>query len=600
MTSAKKAIDRGGQIVTFYSYKGGTGRSMAVANVGWILASAGKRVLLIDWDLEAPGLHRYFRPFLQDQELESSPGLIDFFVAFATAARSQTETETSDAWYEPYASMVPYTIPVEWEFDHGGALELVPAGQQDPAYAMRATSFDWQHFYEHGGGVFLELVKKKLRAEYDVVIIDSRTGISDTSGICTVQMPDQLVVLFTLNRQSIKGASAIADSADKQRRREDGKPSLVIWPVPTRVERAEVDRLEAAQEAARETFDRFLAHLPREERAEHWTNIEVLYQPYYAYEEVLAPFRESRRTPGSMLASMEEIASLLTRPHPVSVKPIHESMRKEVLAKFERRKTGAEAVASAASAKGMVFISYSTPQSKAALMLYRELQSLGIETWIDQAKVRLGDDYARAHFDAIEASSVVLFLVGPGNELSDWREHEMNAALVGGKVLAPILVDGAGYSDLPKALMTRQAMIIRGPEDIALLGNELNHLIKTRAAAAHPVDPNDPQKGRWGGQALRSGRELSATVRELSDHWYEVVLEVKSRPDDPLQGAVQFHLHPTFARPVQVVEAKDGRATLALRVWGAFTVGAVADDGRTTLELDLAADERFPEAFRRH
>ena len=58
------------RVVTFYSFKGGTGRSMAVANVAWILASRGQRVLVIDWDLEAPGLHRYFRPFLVDRDLE--------------------------------------------------------------------------------------------------------------------------------------------------------------------------------------------------------------------------------------------------------------------------------------------------------------------------------------------------------------------------------------------------------------------------------------------------------------------------------------------------------------------------------------------------
>src|SRR5262245_43489264 len=55
-----------GRIVTFYSYKGGTGRSMALANVGCLLAqrqaqSKGKGVLVIDWDLEAPGLHRFFQ-----------------------------------------------------------------------------------------------------------------------------------------------------------------------------------------------------------------------------------------------------------------------------------------------------------------------------------------------------------------------------------------------------------------------------------------------------------------------------------------------------------------------------------------------------------
>ena len=67
--------DRKGRIITFYSYKGGTGRTMALANVGWILASSGKRVLLVDWDLEAPGLHRYLSPFLLDGELTSSDGI---------------------------------------------------------------------------------------------------------------------------------------------------------------------------------------------------------------------------------------------------------------------------------------------------------------------------------------------------------------------------------------------------------------------------------------------------------------------------------------------------------------------------------------------
>ena len=52
-----------GQVITFYSYKGGTGRSMALANVSCLLAnqiSSSEKILMIDWDLEAPGLHRYF------------------------------------------------------------------------------------------------------------------------------------------------------------------------------------------------------------------------------------------------------------------------------------------------------------------------------------------------------------------------------------------------------------------------------------------------------------------------------------------------------------------------------------------------------------
>ena len=44
------------QIFTFYSFKGGVGRSMAVLNVAYALVAKGRNVLVLDMDLEAPGL----------------------------------------------------------------------------------------------------------------------------------------------------------------------------------------------------------------------------------------------------------------------------------------------------------------------------------------------------------------------------------------------------------------------------------------------------------------------------------------------------------------------------------------------------------------
>ena len=49
-----------GVIYTFYSYKGGVGRSMALANLAVCFYQQNYRVLMIDMDLEAPGLERYF------------------------------------------------------------------------------------------------------------------------------------------------------------------------------------------------------------------------------------------------------------------------------------------------------------------------------------------------------------------------------------------------------------------------------------------------------------------------------------------------------------------------------------------------------------
>src|SRR5262249_11662672 len=172
-----------GTIITFYSYKGGTGRSMALANVAWVLASNGKRVLALDWDLEAPGLHRYFSPFLPDRDLSKSEGLIDFVVDFAVEAMTPAapQADKDPHWYEPLADILRYAVPLDYKFPRGGSLDFVPAGKQGPAYASRVNSFDWQAFYDRlGGGVFLEAVRRKMRQEYDYVLIDSRTGVSDT------------------------------------------------------------------------------------------------------------------------------------------------------------------------------------------------------------------------------------------------------------------------------------------------------------------------------------------------------------------------------------------------------------------------------------
>src|ERR671929_1102141 len=104
-----------GEIITFYSYKGGTGRSMALANVAWILASNGKRVLAMDWDLEAPGLHRYFAPFLGDPELDSTPGVIDLIRGFDMA-----RPRPAGGDYSQQARVERFASTLALSFDSGG------------------------------------------------------------------------------------------------------------------------------------------------------------------------------------------------------------------------------------------------------------------------------------------------------------------------------------------------------------------------------------------------------------------------------------------------------------------------------------------------
>jgi tetratricopeptide (TPR) repeat protein/cellulose biosynthesis protein BcsQ len=329
-----------GKIITFYSYKGGTGRSMTLANVAWILASNRKRVLVLDWDLEAPGLHRYFRPFLIDKDLTSSEGVIDFIIDFADEATKPLENgqPMPPDWYLSHADITRYALSLNYEdFPKGGKIDFVPAGRQGASYATRVNSFNWQHFYDRwSGGAFLEAVKKKVREKYDYILIDSRTGVSDTAGICTVQMPDQLVVCFTLNNQSIEGASAVANSVYKQRKRANS--DIEMFPVPMRIELAELEKLEFRKNYAKGKFSLFPTYLTGHEAQEqYWQDVEILYIPYYAYEEILATFRDESGGRGSLLAPTEQLTSYLTHGEVQKLNPPLKDKRRDVLAQYEGR-----------------------------------------------------------------------------------------------------------------------------------------------------------------------------------------------------------------------------------------------------------------------
>lgn len=322
---------RRSRITTFYSYKGGTGRTMLLANAAWLLAESGRRVLVVDWDFEAPGLHRYFAPFLTDPQLRHSDGLIDLVVAYATAAVDPS-TPRADDWFVEYADVLPYAVGVNWRFASGGSITLLPAGRQGPLYAARINTFNWKHFYEKlGGWGFLEHVRTRMRGSFDEILIDSRTGVSDTAGICTVQLPDQLVVCFTLNNQSIEGAAAVAASAIAQRA--DGE--LKAFPVTTRIEQSESDKLRNRWQIAQQRFDPLLGHLPAARRESYWQTIQVPYFPLYAYEELLAVVGNQPGDPRStnLLACVQDIVQEVFNVQPAPP-AIDETQRAALLKAF--------------------------------------------------------------------------------------------------------------------------------------------------------------------------------------------------------------------------------------------------------------------------
>ncbi|WP_426507731.1 FxSxx-COOH system tetratricopeptide repeat protein [Dactylosporangium sp. McL0621] len=320
----------GGQVVTFYSYKGGTGRTMAVANVAWILASAGHRVLVVDWDLESPGVHRFFHPFLKDPQLHTSDGVIDLIREYADVAAHQPDPRDL-----PAADVRRYAVSLDWRFAGGkGELDLLPAGRQGPAYSATVSTFDWPSFYDGlGGAAFLTALRDNMRELYDFVLIDSRTGLSDSAGICTVLLPDLVVNCFTLSTQSIDGAVTVARSIQNQR----VDAPVRQLPVPMRVEDGEKGKLDAGRDYAWLRFAQFLDGFDIEAMTRYWAEMEIPYRVYYAYEEILSVFGDRPGQPTTLLAAYERLARRIAGAARLpDMAPMEESVRRFWLAKFER------------------------------------------------------------------------------------------------------------------------------------------------------------------------------------------------------------------------------------------------------------------------
>ncbi len=321
-----------GQIITFYSYKGGTGRTMALANVAWILASNGKRVLSVDWDLESPGLHKFFHPFLDESTVSATPGVIEVINDYASAAVDPAPR--SDDWHLEFARVERHAVSLEWIFPNGGKLDFLSAGRQNRDYSAAVCSLDWDNFYDRlGGGRFFRAMRDDMKQRYDYVLIDSRTGLSDVADICTIELPDVLAICFTLSDQSIEGAANVARQISGRYR----DRNIRVLPVPMRIEDGEKEKLDVGRALARMKFEGFPAGMTPEGSAMYWASVEVPYKPFYAFEETLATFGDDPGSPASLLSSFERITDSITAGDVTAMRPIAEDLRLQYKEAFARR-----------------------------------------------------------------------------------------------------------------------------------------------------------------------------------------------------------------------------------------------------------------------
>ncbi|MCA2215739.1 FxSxx-COOH system tetratricopeptide repeat protein [Jidongwangia harbinensis] len=327
------AEQRHGKVVTFYSYRGGTGRTMALANVAWILAANGKRVLIADWDLEAPGLHRFFEPFLKAETVETSSGVIDLIREYEWQATRNVDRGPD--WHKDFARVQRHAFSVNWDhFPEGGQLDYLSAGRHNQNYAAAVTGMNWDDFYGRlGGGAFLDALRADMHANYDYTLIASRTGLSDVADICTIHLPDVLVDCFTFSERCIAGGARVAAAVMQRHAKRD----IRILPVAMRVDPAEKDKADAGRVVAMQRFPGLPADMTPAERARYWNAVEVPYRPFYAYEETLATFGDRPGQTTSLLAAYENLADYISDGEVTAMPPMDEALRARTASRFVRR-----------------------------------------------------------------------------------------------------------------------------------------------------------------------------------------------------------------------------------------------------------------------
>lgn len=217
-------------IITFYSFKGGIGRTMALANIAFLAALNRQRVLVMDWDLEAPGLIHYFRGLLTPaaiHAIKEKPGVLDLLCQWQTGVTSAPNNGAIDQLQAAFSEGIPFQQCISGLIDPalnilptGGCLDFIGPGAPiighlaNQPYAEALASFSWGEFFSaQAGGFMLERLCDWAKRQYDVILIDSRTGLADVAGVCTLQIPDQVALCFALNQQNIDGICQVASAA---------------------------------------------------------------------------------------------------------------------------------------------------------------------------------------------------------------------------------------------------------------------------------------------------------------------------------------------------------------------------------------------------
>jgi MinD-like ATPase involved in chromosome partitioning or flagellar assembly len=228
-------------IFSFYSYKGGVGRTQLLANVAaYLCYYKSAKVLIVDWDMEAPGCHYFFGKKNEDIQKD---GILETFQEYCRLVREKGNTLKPEE--RPYFTREKNVANLTQSADGEGRVDLIPAGNYSKQldFFTEAIAFNWYEFHEIlDGKGYLEYIKKQLKNseigfDYDYIFIDSRTGINEYTNICNIQMSECSVLVIAPTEQNFEGSLLIAKRIQESPYVKAGKyRKPLILPILSRID----------------------------------------------------------------------------------------------------------------------------------------------------------------------------------------------------------------------------------------------------------------------------------------------------------------------------------------------------------------------------
>jgi WD40 repeat protein/Mrp family chromosome partitioning ATPase len=230
-------------IISFYSYKGGVGRTLLAANMAVALAREGK-TLLWDMDVEAPGLHN-LKALRNPGEIKS--GFFDWLRDWQTNKLRPPGPQDLGRFTQ-LVQPTPFT-----------QLFILPAHGDEADAAALYFGIDWAYLLAGdqppGRDLFAALFEQLGQEGFRHILIDTRTGLTDLGALLAGALPDAAVLVGGYGRQNLKGLGRVHQALSRlDKHIRPSNTDLRLFPVASPIPQDDIDRVAAGRKRWAEAF----------------------------------------------------------------------------------------------------------------------------------------------------------------------------------------------------------------------------------------------------------------------------------------------------------------------------------------------------------